>query len=883
MIIEVYPSTLPGEPLERHQHAGTFGEWMRAHVPGYEPGPRQPIVVESAGRVVPPAEWDQLTGDVAVRVKAQGGVVSFLTNTLQGLFGWLVPNAPKIRTPAAGQELVPADAKANEARLGQVIPEIAGRYRRYPDYLLPPHRYFVDEREQWLDLLLCIGKGRHSIASSDVLVGDTPLISLGDGAEFTLYEPGDDLSADDCAIWWHTAPEVGGSAKGTAGLELKATFEVERTTSATAYQFDGYDVTIPAGAGEFPDGWAAGMIVRIEQYRSYEVADGGSGADVIEGDLADLEPFVGMVIEIAGDNAGTYVVDTYDPGDSVTPPSMTLAYPDSAGSPVTSLVTGTRRMAIGYDGLRYRLTAAGTSSISVERLDDTGATDSWAGWDFYEATDAEIELDPSTTEGDWAGPFAACPAGETTEVIEWDVFLPQGLCGITEKGKLKARSVEIELQYRDIDTAGSWTSVVRTYTAATLDQLGYTESVTLPAAIRPEVRMRRTEAESEETNHREEVQWYSLRSRLEAPASYEGVTVMSVRLRGGERLSAQAENLISVECTRLLPVLADGAFTDEPEATRSIAAWVRYVAQSIGYTDDQLDLEELTRLDAIWEARGDHYDYVHGETTVRDVINQALRAGFAELTVDEGRIRPVRDEERSEFEHLYTPQNMTGPLRRSFEAIRPDDADGVDVEYVDSRTWSKAVVECRLDGDAGLKADKITLEGVTDRTQAWRIGMRARRAARYRRWAYEWETELDALNSRYLSYCAVGDDVPGYGKSAILIACTAAETGALLTVSEPMDWAVADHVVAVRHEDGSLIGPFPATRGATDYEIVAEGMAVIAIELQQEPPHVLFGTTERWSFPVLVTSINPNGFETVGVSGVNYDARVYADDDNTPD
>ena len=46
-----------------------------------------------------------------------------------------------------------------------------------------------------------------------------------------------------------------------------------------------------------------------------------------------------------------------------------------------------------------------------------------------------------------------------------------------------------------------------------------------------------------------------------------------------------------------------------------------------------------------------------------------------------------------------------------------------------------------------------------------------------------------------------------------------------------------------------------------------------------EPAHVIFGTTTTWSYPVLVTEITPNG-DTVEVKAVNYDARIYADDDN---
>jgi hypothetical protein len=881
-VIEIYPSPLPGEPIERHAHDGTFGEWIRANAPGYAPGPAQPILVEQDGREIPPEEWDDLRGDVAVRVKAQGGIGGFLSDVVGGLFGWLV-QTPKIRTPKPGEAIKMADARANTARLGQTIPEIAGRFRRYPDYLVPPHRYFQNAREQLVDLFLCIGKGTYEIAASAIRVGDTPLISLGDDASFKIFQPGQPVGGDDRAAWWHSAPEVGGSGLGKAGLELKTTYEVDPISTASAYQFDGLDVIIPTGAGAFPDGWAAGMIARIELFRTYDVEDGGSGPDVISGALDELDLFVGMLIEIAGDNAGTYVVGTYDPGDSVTPPSMTLEYPDSAGSPVTGLLTGARRMAIGFDGLRYRFTAAGTDAHSVERLTDEGDADTWAGWDFIETSDATITLDPGDTEADWCGPFAACPPGEVTATLELDFVLPEGLTNVSDQGKVRDHSVDVEIQWREIDEAGAWSSEIITYEEATLDQLGFTERLEIGGTYRPEVRCR-VIRQSDSSKIRDTVQWFGLRALLDAPDSYAGVTTLAVRIRGGDRLAAQAENLISVECTRELPVLEGTAFTEASEATRSIASWVRYVARSIGYTDDQLDMDELVRLDAIWRERGDVYDWVQDESTVRDVINQAFRAGFAELTVDAGRIRPVRDEPRDTFEHLYTPQNMTAELVREFEAIRPDDPDGVDVEYMDSTTWTRSVVECRLDGDAGIKADKLTVDGVTDRTRAWRMGMRARRAARYRRWQYGFATELDALNSRYLSYCALADDVPGYGKSSVLIAASGDSGGMFLTVSEPMDWTAGDNVVAVRMPDGSVLGPFVATEGPAENVIYAVDMGgVPAITAAHESPHVLFGSTARWTFPALVTEISPSGFESVGVTAINYDARVYADDDNSPD
>jgi hypothetical protein len=51
------------------------------------------------------------------------------------------------------------------------------------------------------------------------------------------------------------------------------------------------------------------------------------------------------------------------------------------------------------------------------------------------------------------------------------------------------------------------------------------------------------------------------------------------------------------------------------------------------------------------------------------------------------------------------------------------------------------------------------------------------------------------------------------------------------------------------------------------------------LSLEIEPPHLLFGTSNRWCYPVLVTSIEPGDY-SADMEAVNYDARVYADDDN---
>jgi hypothetical protein len=353
------------------------------------------------------------------------------------------------------------------------------------------------------------------------------------------------------------------------------------------------------------------------------------------------------------------------------------------------------------------------------------------------------------------------------------------------------------------------------------------------------------------------------------------VTTMALTLEGSDKIASQTENQINLIVTRKL----------EGAATRAIDAWVRYVCESIGYSSGDINESELTALADLWATRGDTYDNaIVDQSTVKEALAIALRAGMSELTIDRGQIRAVRDQVRTDWEHMYSPQNMTGALSRRFSAHDPDDYDGVDVEYIDETTWEEEIVECRLPGDVGVRVEKIKLEGVTNRTRAWRIGMRARRGHLYRRKQYSFGTELDALNSRYLSYCVLADDVPGYGQSALVCEWLPADEGGTLRVSEPLPWEEgASHVIGLRRPSGTTAGPYAATQGADSFE------AVIADDLDfepiiggaQEPTHIVFGKTTTWSYPVLITDIEPSG-DTVDVTAVNYDARMYLDDDNDP-
>lgn len=888
--IRIFPSIFEGKHIEEIEAEGTVGGWLSERYAAYNANDPQPFILKINGVEIPHTEWmtAEITDDTCLYFSPQGPALPYIVAAIIAAivvyYAMSSMSLPKSRSQQEGSKIAPSGATANTVRLGEVIPEIAGTYRRFPDYLLPVHRYYVNKREQYAELMLCIGKGEFDIPTSKIKIGDTPVNVLGSDVDYTIYQPGDDLTFETASAWWHSNTEVGSPTTGGAGLEIKSIYTAPRIPDATSYIFYDYTVEIPSGAGEFPSEWIVGTIVKIENFKTYTVYN-DSFLAVIQlpagQDFTELQPYVGMAIEITGNNEGQYKIGSYTPyvASPLQLAEITLTYDN--GNPVSALTTGEMLMSIGYRNQQFEITGISSAAITVDRLTDTGVVESgWNGFDYYESTDAIIQLSGADIEGDWCGPFTVCPKGKETDSVEVDIFFQDGLVYFDKKGRAKTYTVTVEVSWRESGSSDTWNTETFTYSDNTLDQIGFTETISITPRCNPEFRMRRIGADSADTKIRDTVQWTGLRALLTAPASYAGVTTIALKIRGDSRIAGQAENKINVECTRKIPVRSGGSWTGNT-ATRSIAAFAAHIAHDIGYTDAQIDMDELDRLDAIWTDREDYYDFVCDEGPVRDQINQCLRPGYAELTVDRGRMRFVRDETRTTYDQMYTPQNQTEGLSRKFAAVRPDDRDGVDVEYMDSDTWTMQTVQCRLDGDNGYRVQKIKLDGVTDRTRAWRIGMRVRRDAKYRRWQYEWKTELDGLCSRYLSFCAVSDDVPGYGKSCLIRSAVEDSAGTMLTLSEPITIS-GDSIVAFRNQDGTLSGPYTATAGANDFEVYAVDAHAPEFIDGNELPHAVIGTVEKWAFPVLIKKIKPDNYESVSLQAINYSADVYADDDNAP-
>lgn len=890
MPIEIYPNRLEARPIETHQVetrmtlAAFLDQTMKG---GYRAGESLPLSAWVNDERVPPEHWGSFVflpkDQVRLHIQPRGtdpfSITLALFGAVSAVFSALMPKLPGTpSTPGQGDQLNQSSVRGNKVKMGDPVAEIFGRRKTYPSYLVPPRRYYVNSNEQWLELGLCVGVGKFQVLANDIRLGDTSVIALGADASYQIFEPGQSVAGYTPFDWWHTCAEVGANSNGQAGLELAPSITVTPNPASGTFNFNGYQITIPDGTA-FPSDWSVGLVLRVVAPYTYTVTDGGPGLrDEITGPLAMLAPVVGDQIEVAGANPGFYEIASYTATPS---PKMTLDYAN--GSPATALELGTAQSAIGPVGLRFRILAISGNSITVERLGSSGSSDSsFPGFDPLTSSDATVSVDASAGEGGWRGPFLAVPPGELTDTIEWNMFYPNGICVLDNKGRFYTLVITYEVQYRDSAIGGAWTSQTFTNSGATLNQVGYTVRLSLPYKMRPEVRMRKIGPITEDLAYHHTTQWQDLRALLVAPTSYEGCTTIGLKFRSSDRISAQVESLVSTVVTRILPRRVGGAWLPEGP-TRALVDAAAYIPRSLGYPESRFNLEEFDELNPIWASRADHFDEEYAkESTAQQVLNDILGAGFAELTLDRGQITPVRDSPRTVFEQMYTPQNMVGFLKRTPRLVaNPEEFDGVDVTFFDSSSWAESTVPCRLPGDLGLKVEKISLPGITDRNKAYQLGMRRRRVQRYRPDTFEWQTEADAFVSRYLSYCAVSDDVSGYPQSALMLSYSVSGGTWQVESSEPLDWSAGgDHGVLFRRPDGSATPPVLATRINDFLFSVPAADFTPDTSWVKDPPHILFGPMTRVCYPVLITSVDPNGLSSATVQAVGYDGRVYLDDDS---
>lgn len=490
------------------------------------------------------------------------------------------------------------------------------------------------------------------------------------------------------------------------------------------------------------------------------------------------------------------------------------------------------------------------------------------------------------------GPFAACGAGAKIKAIAVDIVCPRGLFYANDEGGLNGMSTTVKIESRPIDNAGApiapgtWTTL-GTETISAADSTPIRKSYRYPVAeARYEVQVTRLDVKNTNSRAGHEVVWSALRGYRADYLDYGGITIMNMRARATNNLSSQSSREVNVIKTRKLPIW-NGSSWSAPTATRN-PAWsalnILRASYSGGVADANVDLAGFLARAQTWDARGDRFDGLFdGQQVLFEAVNVVARAGRAKVYQQGGIWYCWRDEPQTLPTAMFNMRNIVrGSVKTQFLLPDSNNADAVEITYMDETTWTEQTVLCKLPDSNELNPVKETLFGVLSREQAWREGMFMVAQNRYRRSPASFTTEMEGFIPTYGNMISIAHDRANWGQSGDLLEYD--EATKTIRTTEALDFSGAGtHYFRFRKADGSYDGPYAAVAGVDEYHAVLETYLnfIPYLDNSRERTSYSFGNSSEHGRTALIMGLRPRGLHRVEIQTINEDPAVHTADIGT--
>ncbi len=470
-----------------------------------------------------------------------------------------------------------------------------------------------------------------------------------------------------------------------------------------------------------------------------------------------------------------------------------------------------------------------------------------------------------------------------------DIIWPLGLYDVDGSGDPKDLSSHFVVQACKVDDNGvavsAWITVIgNIVTDRTVTPKAMSYSCNVPfGAGRYRLRAYRIDPKLSSSSAGHQMVWSGLRCYLAETQDFGNVTLIAMRMRATNNLSAQASRRIGVVCTRKVPVW-NGVSWSAPVANRSIAWAIADAARNVDYgasmPDARLDLAALLALDAIWAARGDTFNgRFDSAASWWEAVSKIALVGRARIFMQGGRLRVVRDGPQTLPVALFSMRNIKkGSFSIDYLLTSEQTADALEVAYFDETKWSPRRVTAALAGSTLSRPVKMELFGATMRDQVYREGLYHAAANKYRRRMVHFATEMDGFIPSIGDLIAIQHDMPGWGGHAEAVAWDAATKS--LTLTEPMTFDAGSYYIGMRTVSGGVSGPWLVTAGASPEIVVLADTPDMEpyTGSERERTHVVFGKAETWRTLAKVTAIKPRGLYEVAIEAVTEDPSVHTAD-----
>ncbi len=436
-------------------------------------------------------------------------------------------------------------------------------------------------------------------------------------------------------------------------------------------------------------------------------------------------------------------------------------------------------------------------------------------------------------------------------------------------------------------TSAVWTNVTRFYSSSASASLIYvtgteTRAVYLSVSITvPQgqyaIYVTRVSADAPDDKTRNTVVWQGVRSStFRAPiAPKTPRTIMELKIQATGQLQGQIQNLSAV-CTRLL--------TD----TNGNATWERnpayafYEVLSSGVPQNKIDKASIEHWASVCRDTTRYgetaflFDHVIDySSTVYQILAMIAAAARASVAFHDGLIGVIVDQEQTIPVQLFTPRNS-----RNFSASRSylQDTQAFQVKFIDPATsWGEGVVTVYGEGwnaDTATQFEELRLIGVTRPSQAWRDGRYFMAQALLRRETFTVDIDVEALVCLRGDLVLVQHDVLEVGGDSSRINTVISPT--VFTQMDPLPLMAGSIGVRIRHGDGSITAPIPATASPPyTWTLTTADPAMQAGDL------LVWGTLGIETGEYLVKDITPAADLTATLTLIEMARAVYDSDTGT--
>lgn len=775
---------------------------------------------------------------IVILNRVKGGAITFIyqaiisiavSYVISKVFGGDKPSVPQLsqRDGTQAQTEFTINTSQNQARNGEPIPECFGNYVRVPDIISAPYRRY-DNNKQYLYMLLCIGKGQNTV--NDVFIEDTISSSFQDG---TIYKrvyktesehTGNDKIKND---WNNNIPlnsftltnvisgeNIGVSILGST--PTPAIISLEPNSLETTYV--NFKIKITAsGSNEI------GMSCKGKIKFKFEYKNNG----------ITIKTSYSSSIEVTNETKYIYQDEEYNEGQ----------YDEVY---ITSEL----------ESFTY-CTPSLSCEVESYKLNENIFTPDPYFRDIV-ITSKEIQDFQLTNSTDF-NPIQLNPSGTYTDLIEFDITLPNGLYNQNDDSSLSSHSVSFRFTY--INKDGVVTNINETITDTTRDPIRKTYSYSVsPSWYKTKVQ--KTSIDSTSTRVQESLYLESMKAYLinndvtgDGHIKYGDMTLMAVKIKATEGVSSKGQFKVKVNATR-----------DNLTQIKDIMEYI--------WTSENGGRQNISGI-SLPSMEDEYNEVVTQRTTVFNALQSVgtsrrynVFPSFNVITARKDIYQPIRT-------MVFSEANIVqGSLKITMSGKDDSDFNGIRCVYKDPISFDKLFATYPLDASF---PEQVELEGVTDSVFAQEQAEFLYNQGIKRSIRYEFDTELDGFVPSLFDRCGLSHPTISKTQSGTIIGFDAISGTVQLNETLKEDYTNPKILFRSRTGQPSVL-----------YNVTNISIRTLTLDISTNPlPTDLYtgddeqktiyqlGETVEFLDDIFIDEIRPKKNNIVSIKAWNYNDTIY--------